>query len=251
MRFNRSILISVAVVGAALSASAMGQTTTPPTDMNLTIQTVGGSNWNWQNAGSPGTWTQDAATQRWSISGSVTRPTFDVTQFALSLDADPFVSNAFTLVNNTAVTQTYTVSVVLPVTPALAAFTQTLGSFSISILDSNGNSTVTAATTGPGSAMYNAYIDGVLYQQLAAHPTTYTASGTPGATLGSGPLTFSFPSGQPGVATSIGITNTFTLTPGDTAQLVSSFFIAPEIPAPGALGLLGLGGLVAARRRRN
>jgi hypothetical protein len=244
----RSIRTNIVVIAAsaAMASVALAQPGTPPTDMNLTIQTVDGANWNWQNAGSPGTWVQDAVNpNQWAINGNVTRSTFAI-DFGLQLDPDPFISNSFNLTNNTAVTQTYTVTVTLPISPAVAFPSQTFGSVSGSLVDGNGDGASLVTTTGPGSAIYTAIIDGTDYMQLITDP--FSISAPPFATTPIGPANFGLLSGQPGANSTIGIRNTFTLSPGDSVNFVSTFLI---IPSPGAVSLLALGGLVAARRRRN
>lgn len=250
MRTNRTMSVFACIAASAVSTVAFGQTASAPTDMNLSVSIPGVRSWNWQSADRPGTWTQDDTNERlWNLLGQAQNSDFKI-DFSVDVDPDPFVSNAFTLTNNTAFTQTFSVTVTLPVMPAVPAFTQTFGSLSGSIIDGNGNGFAEAKTTGAGSAFYTSFIDGVQYQQLAPHATTFTAGGFPGATNAIGPMNYLFLSGQPGVNTSMSITNTFTLTAGDSLQLVSSFFLAPEIPAPGAMGLLAVGGLMAARRRR-
>lgn len=243
MRSFRSIFVAAGVVSLS-AAGALAQ----PTGMNFLVNTDGGSNWNWQTAGSPGDWTQDATNpQQWSISGNVVRPTFAI-DFGLTLDPDPFVSQSFNITNNTAVTQTYTISVSLPVLPPFPGPTSTLGSISGALVDGNGDGASLVTSTGPGSSIYTALIDGAPYQQLILDP--FSISAPPQLTTPIGPASFSFPSGQPGTLVSIGITNTFTLSPGDSVSFLSTFFIGPEIPAPGAAGAFALAGLAAARRRR-
>ena len=241
--FRASIVLAAAV---STVASASFAQTTPPTNMNLTVQTVGGSNWNWQNAGSPGTWIQDATNPNlWQISGNVSRTSFGL-EFGLSLDPDPFVSNSFTLTNPTNAPQTYTVTVTLPISPAVAFPSQTFGSLSGSLVDLNGDGASLVSTSGPGTAIYTATIDGVDYMQLRADP--FSASAPPFATTQINAVSFGLLSGQPGATTSIGIRNTFTLSAGDSVNFVSTFLL---VPSPGTISLLAVGGLVAARRRRN
>ncbi len=242
MRTKLGVISLFAVL--ATGAAAVAQ----PTNMNLVVSTVGGAGWNWQNAGSPGTWQQDTANpNQWSIGGSVTRSTFAI-DFGLTLDPDPFISNSFNLTNNTNTTQTYTVTVSLPISPVVPFPSQTFGSISGSLVDANGNGASLVTTTGPGSSIYTALIDGVDYQQLIIDP--FSISAPPFATTPIGPQNFGILFNQPGATTSIGIRNTFTLSPGDSVNFVSTFLITDVIPAPGAAGLLALGGLVAVRRRR-
>jgi MYXO-CTERM domain-containing protein len=77
----------------------------------------------------------------------------------------------------------------------------------------------------------------------------YSLSAGPGVgdSFGSGSPVFDVGSA---VANEIELRITFTLTPGDHASFNSTFLVLPgPIPAPGALALMGLAGLVASRRR--
>lgn len=89
---------------------------------------------------------------------------------------------------------------------------------------------------------------------------TYTPTGTPFALLGPGAMSTGFASisggnnvpntvlGAP--AANMSAQWRFSLTGNDQIGVTSTFFSSSIIPAPGAAGLLALGGLVAARRRR-
>ncbi len=234
---------------AALCASSAFATPVPP-NVNFVISQAGGPSWDFANYPNFGTWSPDSSTQNlWHYTGAWTNSSWTC-NWALDLDADPFVSNSFAITNNTGVVQTYSVNVTLPVFPAVPSPSATFGSVSGSLGDTNNNGFAQWATV-PGSAFYTAIIDGVPYQPLLPDPSSVTTPGIPGATVPFplGPNFFSFPGGQPGVVTSIGITNTFTLTPGDSVTFVSTFRVDP-VPAPAVGSLLGLGGLVALRRRR-
>lgn len=247
MRSSRVFVLAAAAL-ATFSGVAIAQPSNPPTGMNLTINTVGGSAWNWQNAGSPGTWTQDTANpNQWSIGGTVNSASFGI-NFGLILDADPFVNNTFTLTNNTAVTQTYNVTVVLPISPVVPFPSSTFGTISGTLLDANNNGSATL-TTVPGTALYGAFIDGGLYQTLYNDPFTLNTPPIPSASNTLPTQFFLFPTGQPGANTSIAIVNQFTLSAGDAMTMTSSFRLDP-VPTPAAGGVLALGALAVARRRR-
>ena len=237
--------IRIFSVAAVVALGAVSAALAQPRNMNLTINTADGSSWNWQNAGQPGNWIQDSTNpNQWSISGNVSRPSYDF-GFNLTLDPDPFIANSFTITNPSAITQTYTVVVTLPIAPVVPFPSQTLGGVSGTLVDFNGSGDAQIATAGPGTAIYTALIDGADYQQLLPHSFSFnTPSFLPDPF---GPSVFGPLSGQPGAFLSIGIRNTFTLSPGDSVGLTSTFLL---VPTPGAMGLLALGGLVATRRRR-
>jgi MYXO-CTERM domain-containing protein len=219
--------------------------------MSFVISQAGGPSWDSTNYPNFGTWTADSTNQSlWHYAGAWTNSSWSC-NWALDVNPDPFVSNSFAITNNTAAVQTFSISVMLPVSPAVPFPSATFGSVSGSLGDTNNNGFAQWTTVGAGSAFYNALIDGGLYHQLLQDPFSVTTPPIPGATtpFPSGTNFFSLPTGQPGVLTSIGITNTFTLTPGDSITFVSTFRVDP-VPAPAAATLLGLGGLLAARRRR-
>lgn len=250
MRPIRSCVFAVVALAGAASV-ALAVPTPPPTDMNMFISQVGGPSWQWQNS-QPGTWTQNAGNPNlWNLTGSASSSAFAV-DFSLDLNPDPFISNTFALTNNTASVQTYNITVVLPVSPVVLAPSQASGSISGSVGDANFNGFAQMTSVGPGTAIYTALIDGSPYQQLLPDPFTVTTAPIPGNTtpFPTGTNFFLFPSGQPGVVTSIAINNQFTLTPGDSVTMVSTFFIETLIPTPGAAGLGAVGVLALARRRR-
>lgn len=235
---SKVVIAGLAVCAFALPALAQ------PTNMNLAIRQVDGPSWNWQSEQTRGTWSAGTGNQ-WHHTGDLNNSSFGV-HWDLDLDPDPFVSNNFSLTNNTNAVQTYVITVTLPVAPPVPAPTSTFGSVSMTVLDSNGINGATLSTAGPGSSIYTALIDGVSYRTLADDPFSVFA---PVGTNAAGPVNFSFAGSQPGVTTSIAITNTFTLTPGDGVGIVSFFRIDP-VPAPGAVGLIAFAGMAAARRRR-
>jgi MYXO-CTERM domain-containing protein len=247
---SRRLFAAVAILaGTAASSPLLAQS--PPSGMNLIVSQQGGTSWNWQAHQNVGTWSSDGTNPNlWHHAGSIANAAF-AAQWNLDLDSDPFVSNNFALTNNSALTQIFNVTVILPVAPIVLAPTSTFGSVSGSLGDTNNNGFAQMTTGGAGSAIYNAFIDGGLYQQLLPDFYSVITPAVPGATtpFPFGVNFFNFPGGQPGVVTSIAITNTFTLTPGDSVTMVSTFRVDP-VPGPASVALLSLGGLVAARRRR-
>ncbi len=79
-----------------------------------------------------------------------------------------------------------------------------------------------------------------------------TFSGSAGPVLGWSPFNVTPPDeelGEPGAVTFLGLTRG-TSDGGPLAAYSASSFTLPRVPAPGSVALLGLGGLLAARRRR-
>lgn len=252
MRSLRTSVIALFTV-AGLASAAFAQSA--PTGMNILISQVGGPQWQWQNSQSTGTWTPPSASNpnQWQHAGSINNAFFGAS-WNLDLDQDPFISNNFALTNNTATVQTYSITVVLPVAPSFPSPSTTFGSISGSLGDTNNDGFAQLTSTASGSAIYSALIDGGTYRQLLADPFSVTTPAVGGATIPFPtfqPNFFSFIGTEPGVSSTIAITNQFTLTPGDSVNIVSTFRIDPVIPAPATMSLLALGGVVAGRRRRN
>lgn len=167
-------------------------------------------------------------------------------------DPDPFVQAFTAVTNQTAVTQTYTVTVSLPIAPPVTPSSLMLGSVAGSITDANGamhaGSFATIGTSG-ASPIYTAYIDGVPIQALHNSPFSVTV-GTAFDSVVLPAANFGIPVRIPGPAAnvSIAIQLKFDLSPGDTASLTSVFDII--VPEPATAGLLMLGAVVFARPRR-
>lgn len=162
-----------------------------------------------------------------------------VTEWNLFLDADPTVVNFIAIQNNLAVAQTFTITVQIPIAPAIGAPITIQGSIDGGITDTNGNGATLTNTT---SSIYTALVDGLPVQTLLDSPQNIVAGAFGSAPFGSaafGPFAYA------GAATnSIGIQISFTLSPGDLASYTSVFTVTPE---PGTLLLVGSGiaGLVA------
>jgi len=168
--------------------------------------------------------------------------------WSMLVNPDPFVIANLVVTNTTLVTQTYSLSVVLPTT--LLANACIGGSISGSVTDLNGNGATLAAPANGG--IYSALIDGSPVMQLLTDPFSVSTGNWQSATVG--PASFGNPIPSmpyaPGVANSIGINITFTLSAGDSATFTSIFVVEECIPAPAALALFGLAGLAGTRRRR-
>lgn len=211
-------------------------------DFQFTVETVGGGTWNAWN--DPNSWTAEyLGGDKWSVVGGYEQNGVGM-EFNMELDTDPFISNAFTLTNNTGSTQTFIVNVSLVINPAVPAPSQLFGSISGAIVDKDGIGGALVSAL-PGEGLYNPLLDGAVYGpgQLLLDPYSQTAP--VGGTNVIGPANFSDNNG-PAVLVDIGIRNRFELSPGDSVSLVSTLNVVPE---PASLVLLALGGLFAARRR--
>lgn len=234
MRRSNAILASVALALVAGTASAVPS-------FNFVLSENG--NAVYSTAGSPGTW--NAVPQgggAWLVQGSYISNSVSL-DFQLTLKSDPFCTSNFQLTNTSGALGFYSTSLTLAVTP-VAAPSNYQGGVSGSIGDNSLSFNGAQLTAVPG-AFYTAFVDGNAFQQL------YPAGSQ--VTEPFGGLTADLPAqnfggaGGPAVASSIGITNTFSLTADDSVGMVSRFDI---VPAPGAAAMFGLAGLAGLRRRR-
>jgi len=157
----------------------------------------------------------------------------------LKYDTDPIVYNNILLQNNSLVSQSYVITVNLPTTwPSPNSIR---GSIDTSIIGTD-----TTISAPPLGAIYSALIDGVTVQTLQAAP--FSLGTTQSATSAS--VNFGYDLSGIAVTSSIGIKIAFTLSPGDTAAILSDFEVVDVIPEPGTLSLLllGVGALVWRRR---
>ena len=167
---------------------------------------------------------------------------------AFSFDTDPFISYSFNITNVSGTTQTFDLSTSIGTSGSHAGPSLIRGSTSGSINDNNLDG-VTISTVA-GSSLYSALVDGSAVRTLHDDPFSvfFPVGGTniPTATTVDHGLG-AYENIATGWNSSIGIRNHFTLTAGDTAQMVSTFEI---IPTPGATALLAVAGVAAVRRRR-
>jgi hypothetical protein len=197
------------------------------------------------------TWTLTAPYN--GTGGGGTGDGFTVNSWTAQLDKDPFVTNNIIVTNTSGSTQTFVATVLLPI-PAVSYSAVINSSVGVTVTDSNGDGVLNFANSG-ATPVYQGTVNGSAVLSLnpstpVSMPLTIASCPVsfPGCTATSSAGTAFFPV-APGIATQIGITLTFTLSPGDSAGLTSRFEIVPE---PATLGLLGAGlaGLLALGRRR-
>lgn len=161
-----------------------------------------------------------------------------------TVDPDPFVTANIVVTNNMAVTQTFSLLMVLPIAPAITPATLMDGSIIGTVTDNNGNDATVAAVSG--GSIYTAFIDGGAVQTLMDDPFSASAGG-PFLSDNAGPESFADLAGPAANAT-IAIELEFTLSAGDSASFTSIFEVV--IPGPAGVALFGLAGAFGRRRRR-
>lgn len=244
MQRTTSIVAGIAAIALAAGTAHAGTST-----WDIVINW--GESGSWSVADNPQTFTitevegANGATA-FRVIGSHTTSNWSAT-WDMFLDPDPFVSSNFSITNNSGILQTFTVTTTTPTIP-LAGPTTITGSISGFVGDGNGmvdqfGNGGTVRTQG-GLPFYEALVDGNDTRSLYSSPQTHTAP--LGLTMGIPAQNFVGEVGPPLIG-SIGIRNHFELTPGDNAGFTSTFLI---VPAPASLGLFGVLGLAAIRRRR-
>jgi MYXO-CTERM domain-containing protein len=169
--------------------------------------------------------------------------------YTLVWDTDPFVVNAFSMTNNTGVDQVFTIDASALVNPSILGGTSHRGQVGGSVTDAN-NDGIGGAAVAPGTNLYEAFVDGVSAKTMLDDSNSYGFSGV-GGTTGIGPGSFGPEAGPLNAISDLKLTYTFFLAAGDSISLNGFYFIESDpIPAPAALGLLGIAGLAGRRRRR-
>jgi hypothetical protein len=174
--------------------------------------------------------------------------------WSIVVNEDPQITSTFTLTNISAVTQTFTMNVTLPIA-ALGPATVQGGYFGDAVngtvyTDTNLDSNVTLATVG-ANTFYTALVNGIISQGLGSF--TLNANGGPGVFGDTSQQSWGtpIPSAPFGPASgNIRIRWQFSLTAGDSVT-TKGFFQVEQAPEPATVALigLGLGALVVARRR--
>lgn len=239
---------TVAPLGALLLASATVSATP------VTLQTCSGSScWTGDYDVTSGVTLENAETMpnNGGTGSSVvdweknTDNGLQLTDWSITVDSDPLVTNNFAITNTGASTQTFTISTSIGVLPAIPSGLMR-GTAAFTLTSNPLGSGATLATSG--ASIYQGLIDGTTARTLWDSNTFTTTTST------SGNLDFGFPSFEIApepIDTSIGITITFSLSAGDSASFTSNFEVVP-VPLPAALWLFGSGliGLVGIARRR-
>lgn len=245
------ICAGIAFVGVLTSLSGAFGATIPPelNGFNIEVFYNGSSYWSTQNdPGSISMIEQNTDGVSWHIEGgkSLGGGAAGLT-FSLDVDTDPFISSSFNVTNGLGVVQDFTILVTMPAAPPIGPTSFINGSLSGSVLDANGTGGATIATI-PGSGFYEALVDGGVAKTLYSDPPGYSYTAPLQGTANIPTVMYGPEVGPPMLAT-IGIRNMFSLTPGDSGQMVSTFNIV-AIPAPGGTLFFGLAGVAAIRRRR-
>lgn len=167
-------------------------------------------------------------------------------------DIDPFVNGNFSIQNNSGITQTYTFTVTLPITPPVVPVSSIGGSIGVTVTDTNNNGVATVGSAGAGY-VFSAANDGTTTLQLMGPGFTLNAPFQGGSATQS--VNAGLPGGTiAGIAANgtISITHSFTLTAGDSVGL-TSFYLVNPVPEPGTLALFASGalGLLMLGRRRS
>ncbi len=174
-------------------------------------------------------------------------------EYSISVNTDPVVSQNIVLTNLTDVTQSYTLVVNLPLDSLeyIAGNAFIGGSIDVDVIDKNGDG-ATLSTLDSTTPIYTATTNlGVAETMLlgisplvSATYETNNISAKFGDPIPSQP-------GPVGLITDLGITLRFTLSPYDTASVVSIFVLeGTVIPEPASLALFSIAGVALMRRRR-
>lgn len=188
----------------------------------------------------------DSTHQWWHYNGFASDLNTGVNlNFDLNADADPLISGNLTVENPFLPVVNVKLVVTLPVAPTLPNGSLMQGSAAVGLTTEGGGSLSTLA----GKPLWRGMIDGSAVGPSASlffDPFALTNAST-GSSGTSGNFGAPFMVPGPAVLSSIGIEINFSITQNDQGSFTSVFYV---IPAPGAIALLGFGGLIGTGRRR-
>lgn len=190
--------------------------------------------------------------------GNEGAPIWDVTELIVSGNIDPTVTLTGSVTNTSAAPATLVFTTTLPTGP-VGPTTLVSGSIGISVTDSSGDG-FASLDLAPGSipiatpTVYEGLIDGATFLPLLGSPplpltvSTIGGSATISEDAGIGPSGPTIPG--PAVASDLGLSVIFELSPGDSASFTAVFTVEP-VPEPTSAGLalLAIAGCFGRRRR--
>jgi hypothetical protein len=248
----RRVLLALSLpVAALLQAAVATALTYTPT---VTVGRVGETTWDMLDpevAASTLSAPDANGVQTWDLTSPFTVGSYTVSDWAIQLKEDPFVTNNLTITNTSGVTSTFVATVILPI-PAFAYDTVVASSVGVTYTDSNGDG-VLYFDVAPATTIYNGFVGfPVSTSLLTMNPIVplgtfpidstsdcFPPGGGPGCTAiaSNGVTSLAV---TPGVASVIGLTLTFQLAAGDSVGLTSRFEIV-NVPEPATVALLGVG----------
>ena len=239
---NLKNVIAVNVIALAVACpSALAGLSSPEVEMTVAVN--GLTEWLAFPAG------EHMGGDAWYYEGVYSHHTGWGIDYEAMIHTDPSIDLDFSFVNDTGSTQFFSVMIVLPIDPILE---QTVigGSVSGATTDfsEDGEGGVSAPNDG---AYYNAIVDGSVVRTL--HDDLNVGYDFAGDTALIPDEDFGLPGpselGPAQALNHIGIRIDFFLSAGDSIAS-TSFFVLEPLPAPGAIALLGVAGLLGGRRRR-
>jgi len=244
MKHARAIIATVGLLALVLTFTSNAQATlidNNPPELEMTFQIVGEDA---EIVTIPG---QALAGTRFRFGHTHEGPV-NITVEA-EADPDPFVTATLTCINLTGSPQSFTTGLVLQnVLPPLPNGTITGGSVSFTLLDTNGDGAT--FTTNGALPIYQSGIDGNNWQPLWSSPQSWSVGAN--QTVGFGPAQFGTPIPSlvgPPALNDIQIELNATLSAWDQAFVVATF-VVEDIPEPGTMAMLTIGGLTVLMRRK-